>query len=84
MPTPMMKCGHAANATDANGRPCCAIHAGLTEDAYIVVEGPSLEGRLAKCGICKKSVPSNTNLAFFEHCPDKEFDRFYCGCRGWD
>lgn len=23
-------------------------------------------------------------LAFFDHRPDDEFDRFYCGCKGWE
>jgi len=28
--------------------------------------------------------PSTDHLAFFEHRPDEPYDRFYCGCWGWD
>ena len=51
MTTPMMKCGHAANATNtATGKPSCAICAGLTPDALIVDDAPpDLTGRAARC-----------------------------------
>lgn len=35
-----------------------------------------------ECCLCER--PSIEKLPFFEHCPDQEFDRFYCGCWGWD
>ena len=35
---------------------------------------------VCECG----SQPSDTKLAFFKYCPDKEHDEFYCGCFGWD
>jgi hypothetical protein len=54
----------------------------------------SLEGRRAKCAYRdgqdrqphgpEKTVPSSTDLAFFKHNPDWEFDTYYCGCWGWD
>jgi len=31
-----------------------------------------------------KRIPSSPNPAFFAHQPDKAFDRYYCGCFGWD
>lgn len=47
---PMMKCGHAANATNSQGKPSCVIcvgiHAGAEE-----IDGfpPVLKDRLARC-----------------------------------
>lgn len=84
--TSMMKCGHAANAI-SNGKPVCAICIGLTPDAEIIAEMPNLVGRKSRCAYyrgCKSEVDSNTNIAFFEHLPDKEHDRYYCGCHGWN
>ena len=47
---PLMKCGHSANGRNSKtGRPVCVICAGLTPDAEIEVETPSLEGRTARC-----------------------------------
>lgn len=85
MANEMMKCGHSANATDNNNKPCCVmcVMAG-NEDAKVVVEAPDLTNRKAQCSYGHKIVPSSTNLAFFEYCPDKEFDNYYCGCYGWD
>lgn len=107
MPTPpMMKCGHAANAT-CDGKPSCAICAGLTPDALIVdASPPDLTLRAARChyyghrargfGKCESNYgtkpnqpcdaqrPSSPGLPFFESRPSEEFDRFYCGCHGWD
>lgn len=94
----MMKCGHAANATNTSGKPCCAICAvkpGYDEPAEV-----DLSNRRAKCqyrtrkmvgtihslaGHSPEGVPSDTpGLAFFEHRPGEKFDRYYCGCHGWD
>ena len=80
----MMKCGHAANAKTADGRPCCAICAGLTDEAYEAVPPPPLEGRKAVCSACGKKTDSRLELPFFEYRPDKETDMYYCGCFGWD
>ena len=79
-----MKCGCVANAT-CNGKPICAIHAGLTPDAAIVSDTqPDLTGRKARCPDCKGTVNSSFDLAFFAYRPEREFDSFYCGCRGWN
>jgi hypothetical protein len=34
--------------------------------------------------VCKCERPSNYDLWFFEHKPDKEYDEFYCACHGAD
>ena len=81
----MMKCGHAANAT-ANGKPCCAICVGILAGAEMVSHMVPSADRLAQCAYCKTTRPSSQweSLAFFENHPNKKFDGFYCGCRGWD
>ncbi len=33
---------------------------------------------------CMCEVDSDPSLAFFEHKPDEDYDRYYCGCWGWD
>ena len=82
---PLMKCGHAANAVDKNGNPCCAICAGFTPNAFIVDDSaPDLTGRKARCMFCGAERDSSPELPFFEHKHDKEYDIFYCGCWGWD
>ena len=75
----MLKCGHASNATDGEGRPSCAIC--FNQE---VVPTPNLEGRIARCSYCKKKTPSDLSLPFFGHFPEKEYDDYYCGCLGWD
>lgn len=77
-PKPMLKCGHTANAVDGEGKPACAI-CGCTEKG----EEPFLAIRKARCE-CGKIVSSKMTLPFFRHCPDKEYDSYYCGCWGWD
>lgn len=51
------------------------------------------ETRKCECNACDKNGsrfckcmrPSDAErLAFFEHRPMAEFDKFYCGCHGWD
>jgi len=49
---PMMKCGHAANATNGEGKPSCVICIGLTNDAKTADElfcVEDLVGRKARC-----------------------------------
>ncbi len=82
--TVMMRCGHAANATDENGNPSCVICVGIVPGATVVDEPPDLTGRRAKCPDCDLFVDSETSLAFFEHRPNKDFDMYYCGCSGWN
>jgi hypothetical protein len=80
----LMKCGHTANAEYDDGKPCCLICSPKREAYEVVDEKPDLTGRKAKCTDCGEIVDSNWNLPFFEYCPDKEYDRFYSGCWGWD
>lgn len=81
---PMMKCGHAANATSKRDGevdlPCCAICV-----CFVVAEKqPDLTGRQARCSCFRKEPSDPQKLAFFEHRPESEFDSYYCGCNGWD
>ncbi len=63
--TPMMACGHAANAT-SRGEPCCVICHGDPKSQQIVNE-PNLVDRLAKCSYGDTIVKSSVNLAFFKY-----------------
>lgn len=29
-------------------------------------------------------APSSTDLPFFKHRPDQQYDYYFCGCFGWD
>jgi hypothetical protein len=89
MSKPLLACGHVANGVrtimngdplEAAGIPCCVI-CSCVEPAK---EAPNLENRRAKCPDCGRTTASNLDLAFFEVRPKDEFDRYYCGCRGWD
>lgn len=69
---PFMKCGHQANARDANGKPICVICTGLKPEASEVAAEMSglLAGRWARCS-CMRLMPSTDalmgKLAFFEY-----------------
>lgn len=83
--TVMMGCGCAATGNDKDGNPICVVHIGLHPGWNTVVETPDLAGRYAKCCYGDHGkVKSTINLPFFEYKPDQEFDRYYCGCYGWD
>ena len=83
--TPMMGCGHSANAKKDDGSPCCAICSGHDPGACIVADPPYLAGRMARCNYGPhKDVQSNVNLAFFEYQPMEKTDAYYCGCWGWN
>jgi len=98
MPRSLMKCGHLGMATKMKtGEPVCPICFGTTPDAEVVdTQPPPLTGRMAKCGYCGTSRPSDYSLPFFalghwervNGAPPKRTldapDEFYCGCRGWD
>lgn len=85
MDSPLMKCGHTANAV-SNGKPCCAICFGIDEGATEIADTvPDLTGRKAKCFYgCGKIADSSYSLPFFEYKPNSEYDSYYCGCEGWD
>lgn len=82
--TVTMQCGHAANAVTEDGKPCCAICAGIDPGAERIADEPDLAGRMARCYWCEAERPSSQSLAFFKYRPDQETDSFYCGCKGWD
>ena len=65
----MMKCGHAANATNGDGKPSCAICIGLRAGADEVdTAPPDLSGRQAKCSCGRIEQSDAKRLAFFEYC----------------
>jgi hypothetical protein len=37
-----------------------------------------------KAAVCTCEQPSSPKLPFFESKPSEQFDKFYCGCMGWD
>ena len=82
---PIMKCGHKANAVDQFNNPVCAI-CFPSKDAVTIDKNPkTYDGtRLAKCSYCNNIKPSSYKLPFFNPQPDKKYDDYYCGCRGWD
>lgn len=75
--------------------PSCIVH-----ECCEVAETPDLSGRMARCiyygkdvyksecddcrGLCGCEKKSSINLAFFEYHPEEKYDRYYCGCHGWD
>lgn len=75
-----MKCGHTANAETSDGKPYCII----CDCGELAEQKPKLTNRRAKCAFCGKTVDSEYDLPFFQACPDKEYDEYYCGCGGWD
>lgn len=96
----LMKCGHVSNAErileDGNRVPTCVICFGIEEGAETVLRecqgSDGLKGRKARCQYaspkrgytCQGEVDSQWELPFFEHRPDQEHDKYYCGCWGWD
>lgn len=64
---------------DLTGRKArCGYYGGTGAASRHKHEGPCRGGQ------CLCEMDSSPHLAFFEHLPDKEFDRYYCGCWGWD
>ena len=83
----LMKCGHTAQGKDENGNPLCVICLGDGKARQIENNKPDLTDRKARCsyyGSCKSETKSSYDLPFFEHRPWLEFDKYYCGCEGWD
>jgi hypothetical protein len=39
--------------------------------------------RVAKCTSCGLISNSQDDLPFFQPTPEKDYDLYYCGCRGW-
>lgn len=80
-----MACGCSSNAEKvlASGErvPACVVH-GETR----TMAEPRLFGRRAKCfyGCDGSVVPSSMELVFFEYKPWREYDGYFCGCRGYD
>jgi hypothetical protein len=78
----LMKCGCAPNAT-SGGEPICSIHREATPMPESEV--PDFSTREAKCSYCNRIEASDPKmLAFYEYRKGEEFDRYYCGCLGWN
>jgi len=81
----LLKCGHAANAVDQYGYPCCAICYGIRRGSKeIETKKVDLTSRAAVCSACLTARRSSLSLPFFEYRSHKLTDSFYCGCRGWN
>ena len=79
----LMRCGCRAMGLDSKtNRQICLTH--LCEDKADDRDVDLLNSRMASCMYCKKETPSNLSLAFFSLEKEKEKDRYYCGCKGWD
>ena len=76
----IMKCGCSSFGITVNGVPGCGVHA-CTEP---MDTAPDLTNRRMRCSYGGNEKPSNPKAAFFEYCPSEDFDRYYCGCYGWD
>ena len=80
----LMACGHVAQGYTNDGKPACVICTGIDKGAQIEVKPlPTLMNRKAVCS-CGNTAKSSYRLPFFKYCPDKEYDEYYCGCRGWN
>ena len=81
MSRPMMKCGHSSNSYLAGNKPYCLI-CGCDE----IADEPEIDltGRKMRCSDCGRIAESNQNAALFKYQPDQEYDKYYCGCYGWD
>lgn len=68
---------------DLTGRTsrCCHRHA-KTEQRDGATYGAN-RGQQFLWGTVPVECPSSTSLPFFEHRPDEEHDKHYCGCFGW-
>ena len=94
-PERIMKCGHLEVGRDQNGNSFCTICYGINNDAITVAEEPELKNRVARCiyyglkprkinqTVCTSEEKSNKYMDYFRYMPEKEYDEFYCGCRGW-
>jgi len=84
----LMKCGHRAQGIDrSTNQPVCIICLGYNPGATeIETDLPDLTNRMAKCiySNCRNQVKSSFDLPFFEYRPNEKYDRYYCGCFGWD
>lgn len=74
-------------ASDERGKPSEALEAVRLArcDEFGNKIGGKFKNGCDKCKtICACELPSDPKLAFFKAQPDQEFDKYYCGCHGWD
>lgn len=87
----LMKCGHVVSTKIDETQPICLVCDCIDVEREIISDAELddiLKGRKAICSSHKysenKPVDSKWTLPFFEYCPDEEYDKYYCGCYGWD
>lgn len=68
----------ADNAPDLTGRIALCAYSGCKSN----IRKSTHYGEYGKDG--RSFAPSSPDLPFFEHKPDRDTDRYYCGCFGWD
>ena len=78
----LMACGHMSQGITADGKYICIVCG--CEEPWKYLEKHYLESRKARCIYCGKEKDSSEDLPFFEYKKDCEYDRYYCGCEGWD
>lgn len=78
----LMKCGHIAQGYNTEtGKPFCVIcNCSEVGDKDTV----DLKSRIARCNTCGFETPSSFKLPFFCYAPEKAYDTYYCGCKGWN
>lgn len=59
----------------------CALAGHSSTSCSATADTPWEQRGMETC-LCEE--PSTDGLAFFRAQPDKPYDSFYCGCRGWD
>lgn len=80
----MMQCGCAASGSLTQAGQPALVACGRHSCTEVAEQAPDLTGRKARCSYGGKEVPSSKDLPFFQHKPNEPFDRYYCGCFGWD
>lgn len=75
----------AASKPDLTSRKArCAYYGGRTAKRGSYGGGNECNYGQDRAPICTCEQPSSSQLPFFEHKAAEPFDKFYCGCHGWD
>lgn len=71
--------GRTARCTYRKG-PGCEANASRSRQR---MQGGEVQYGQVPRGKKTAEAPSSTDLPFFQHHPDREYDDYYCGCFGW-